>query len=232
MNRRLLDEVLEVRARKIPCALITDLSTGRQSLFRQDAGADTPALAPELRVALGDALRRDRSQCVETDSGAVFVHVFNPPLRLVVVGAVHIAQTLVPMAQMTGYEAVVVDPRGSFASRDRFPGVALIDEWPDDALGALVPDSRTALVTLTHDPKLDDPALIAGLRTPAFYIGSLGSRRTHAARLERLRKAGCEEHALARIHAPVGLDIGAQSPAEIATAIMAEVTAALRGRGN
>ena len=232
MNRRLLDEVLEARKQKIPCALITDLSTGRQSLFRQDAGADAVGLDLELRVALGDALRRDRSQCVETGSGSVFVHVFNPPLRLVVVGAVHIAQALVPMAEMVGYEVVVVDPRGSFASRDRFPGVALIDEWPDDALGALAPDSRTALVTLTHDPKLDDPALIAGLRTPAFYIGSLGSRRTHSARLERLRKAGCEEHALARIHAPVGLDIGAQSPAEIAASIVAELTAALRGKGN
>lgn len=161
----------------------------------------------------------------------MFVHVFNPPLRLVVVGAVHIAQALVPMAELVGYEVVVVDPRRSFASVDRFPDIVLVDEWPDDAVTALAPDSRTALVTLTHDPKFDDPALIAGLRSPAFYIGSLGSRRTHRARLERLRQAGVEERALARIHAPIGLDIGAQSPAEISTAIVAEMTAVLRGEG-
>ncbi len=174
---------------------------------------------------------RDRSRRVDSDSGPVFVHVFNPPLRLVVVGAVHIAQALVPMAAMAGYEVVVVDPRRSFASRERFPEVVLVDEWPDDAIAMLSPDSRTALVTLTHDPKLDDPALLAGLRTPAFYVGSLGSRRTHRTRLERLRERGCEERALARIHAPIGLDIGAQSPAEIAVAILAEITAVSRRGG-
>ena len=231
MKRRLLDELLRTRTEKIPCAVLTCLSSGRQILFRENDAADTAALGPKLHSEIQDALGRDRSQCVETESGSVFVQVFNPPLRLVVVGAVHIAQALVPMAEMVGYEVVVVDPRRSFASGDRFPGIALVDDWPDDALSALAPDSRTALVTLTHDPKLDDPALIAGLRTPAFYIGSLGSRRTHAARLERLREAGCGEHALARIHAPIGLDIGAQSPAEIATAIMAEITAVLRGGG-
>ena len=231
MKRHLLDELLRARAEKIPCAVLTHLSSGRQTLYRSGDSTDPEDVRPEPHSEIRDALRRDRSQCVETESGSVFVQVFNPPLRLVVVGAVHIAQALVPMAEMVGYEVVVVDPRRSFASGDRFPGIALVDDWPDDALSALAPDSRTALVTLTHDPKLDDPALIAGLRTPAFYIGSLGSRRTHAARLERLRKAGCGEHALARIHAPIGLDIGAQSPAEIATAIMAEITAVLRGGG-
>ena len=231
MKRRLLDELLEARAEKIPCAVLTCLSSGRQTLFRWDDGAGAAALDPELHSALRDALRRDRSGCVETETESVFVHVFNPPLRLVVVGAVHIAQALVPMAGLVGYDVVVVDPRRSFASADRFPGIVLVDEWPDDAVTALAPDSRTALVTLTHDPKLDDPALIAGLRSPAFYIGSLGSRRTHRARLERLRQAGVEERALARIHAPIGLDIGAQSPAEIATAIVAEITAVLRGEG-
>ena len=230
MKRRLLDDLLEARAGKVPCAVLTRLPSGAQTLFRENGGAGAAALGPELESAVRDALRRDRSRCVETESGSVFVHVFNPPLRLVVVGAVHIAQALVPMAELVGYEVVVVDPRRSFASADRFPGTALVDEWPDDALGALAPDSRTALVTLTHDPKLDDPALIAGLRTPAFYVGSLGSRRTHHARLERLREAGCEEAALARIHSPIGLDIGAQSPAEIATAIVAEITAVLRGQ--
>ena len=231
MKRDLLDELLEARAEKIPCALITCLSSGRQILYRQNDRAGAGAIAPELHSEIRDALRQDRSRCVETETESLFVHVFNPPLRLVVVGAVHIAQTLVPMAELTGYDVVVVDPRRSFASGDRFPDIVLVDEWPDDAVTALAPDSRTALVTLTHDPKLDDPALIAGLRTPAFYIGSLGSRRTHRARLERLRQAGVEERALARIHAPIGLDIGARSPAEIATAIMAEITAVLRGEG-
>ena len=231
MKRHLLDELLEARAEKTPCVVLTCLASGRQTLFRQNDSAGAGAIAPELHSEIRDALRRDRSRCVETGSESIFVHVFNPPLRLVVVGAVHIAQALVPMAELVGYEVVVVDPRRSFASGDRFPGTALVDEWPDDALIALAPDSRTALVTLTHDPKLDDPALIAGLRSPAFYVGSLGSRRTHRARLERLRQAGVEERALARIHAPIGLDIGAQSPAEIATAIMAEITAVLRGEG-
>ena len=231
MRRRLLEALLEARADKTPCAVITHLSSGRQVLLRDGGADDVADFGPEVLVAVRDALRRDRSRCVETDSGSVFVHVFNPPLRLVVVGAVHIAQALVPMAAMVGYEVVVVDPRRSFASRERFPGVALVDEWPDDAIAALAPDARTALVTLTHDPKLDDPALVAGLCTPAFYVGSLGSRRTHRARLGRLREKGCEERALARIHAPIGLDIGAQSPAEIATAIMAEITAVLRAEG-
>ena len=230
MKRRLLDELLEARAGKIPCAVLTRLPCGRQTLFRQNDSADAAALGTELHSAVRDALRRDRSLCVETESGSVFVHVFNPRLRLVVVGAVHIAQVLVPLAELVGYEVTVVDPRRSFASAERFPGTVLVDEWPDDALSVLAPDSRTALVTLTHDPKLDDPALIAGLPTPAFYIGSLGSRRTHHARLQRLREAGCDEGALARIHSPIGLDIGAQSPAEIATAIVAEITAVLRGR--
>ena len=231
MRRAILEDLIRARADKVPCALLTHLSSGRQILLRDFAAADSE-LGPEVAAAARKALRRDRSRCVESGTGAVFVQVFNPPLRLVVVGAVHIAQSLVPMARMLGYEVTVVDPRRSFASRERFPGVTLVNEWPDDALLALAPDSRTALVTLTHDPKLDDPALVAGLRTPAFYIGALGSRRTHRARLERLRGRALEEEALARIHAPVGLDIGAESPAEIATAIMAEITALLReGRG-
>ena len=231
MRRSVLDELLEARASKVPFALLTHLPSGRQALFRGAGPERGGDFGPEVASAARDALRRDRSRRVDSDSGPVFVHVFNPPLRLVVVGAVHIAQALVPMAAMAGYEVAVVDPRRSFASRERFPDVALVDEWPDDAIAALAPDSRTALVTLTHDSKLDDPALLAGLRTPAFYIGSLGSRRTHRTRLERLREKGCEERALARIHAPIGLDIGAQSPAEIAVAIVAEITAVSRRGG-
>ena len=228
MRRHLLEDLLEARSAKVPCALLTHLSSGRQAILRGVGSTDADDFGPDVCDAARAAMRRDRSRRVETDSGPVFVHVFNSPLRLVVVGAVHIAQVLVPMAAMAGYEVVVVDPRRAFASGERFPEVALVHEWPDEALVALAPDARTAIVTLTHDPKLDDPALIVALRSPAFYIGSLGSRRTHRARLERLRKQGCEEGAMARIHAPVGLDIGAESPAEIATSVLAQVTAVLR----
>ena len=228
MRRDLLEALLEARRAKIACTVLTHLSSGRQALFRDTDSQRVADFGPEVCTAARDALRRDRSRCVETASGAVFVHVFNPPLRMIVVGAVHIAQALVPMATMVGYEVAIVDPRRAFASSERFPGVHLVDDWPDDGVAALAPDSRTALVTLTHDPKLDDPALIAGLRTAAFYIGSLGSRRTHRARLERLQQKGCAACEVARIHAPIGLDIGAQSPAEIATAVMAEITAVLR----
>jgi xanthine dehydrogenase accessory factor len=159
----------------------------------------------------------------------VFIQVLNPPVRLIVIGAVHIAQALAPMAVIAGYQVIIVDPRRSFATDERFPGVTLRTEWPDEVLEELAPDSRTAVVTLTHDPKLDDPALHAALRSPAFYIGCLGSSRTHAGRLSRLRKAGFDDAALARIHGPLGLAIGARSPAEIALAALAQITSRLRG---
>jgi xanthine dehydrogenase accessory factor len=146
---------------------------------------------------------------------------------MILVGAVHIAQSLAPMAKLTGYDVVIVDPRQAFTSRERFPGAALNHDWPDDALTALAPDRRTAVVTLTHDPKLDDPALSVALRSDAFYIGALGSTRTHGRRLERLREAGFGDNDFARIHGPIGLDIGAVSPAEIAISIMGEVTRTL-----
>ncbi|GBD44767.1 putative xanthine dehydrogenase subunit A [bacterium HR40] len=185
-------------------------------------------LPEDVREAADRALRLDRSLTVETSRGRTFFEVFNPPLRLVIVGAVHIAQALAPMAAMTGYRVVVVDPRRAFASADRFPDVALSTDWPDEALTQLGLDRRTAVVTLTHDPKLDDPALDVALRSPAFYIAALGSSRTHAKRLERLRALGHDEAALARIHGPAGLDIGAVSPAEIALSILAEMTMVLR----
>ena len=158
-----------------------------------------------------------------------FLHAFNPPLRLVVVGAVHIAQALVPMAAGLGYGVTVADPRRAFASDARFPGVAVSQAWPDEALDELRPDGRTAVVTLTHDPKLDDPALDRALRSPAFYVGALGSRRTHAARLDRLRALGHDEAALARIRGPVGLDIGAVTAPEIALSVLAQIVAVRRG---
>jgi xanthine dehydrogenase accessory factor len=173
-----------------------------------------------------ERFRADRSGMEE--DGATFVHVHNPPLRMIVVGAVHIAQALVPMARMAGYDVSLVDPRPAFAQETRFPGEAVVEDWPDEALDALAPDARTAVVTLTHDPKLDDPAILRALDTAIFYLGCLGSTRTHAKRVARLREAGVSEDAIARIHAPVGLDIGARGPAEIAVSILAEVTARLR----
>jgi xanthine dehydrogenase accessory factor len=155
--------------------------------------------------------------------------VQNPPLRLIIVGAVHIAQTLAPMAALAGYAVTIIDPRRAFATDARFPDVTLIGEWPDEFMATMTLDRRTAVVTLTHDPKLDDPALQTALKSDAFYIGALGSKRTHAARLGRLRSAGFGDGDCARIRGPVGLDIGALSPAEIAVSILAQITQVLRG---
>ncbi|MEQ3678850.1 XdhC family protein [Pseudophaeobacter sp.] len=188
----------------------------------------TTGIGAVLREAYPERMRLDRSG-VEED-GETFVAVHNPPLKLIVVGAVHIAQALVPMAQLAGYDAAVIDPRAAFASPDRFPGVTLLEDWPDEAVAALGLDARTALVLLTHDPKLDDPALEAGLRQKCFYIGALGSKRTHAARVDRMLAAGFGAQDIDRIYGPVGLDIGAAGPAEIAVAILAEMTAVLRGK--
>lgn len=230
MLRDTLNGLLAAREAKRPVVLVSDLESGEQCIFPADApGAGAAALAPEVRAACVEALRTDRSRMLPDAAGrSLFLHVFNPPLRLVVVGAVHITQALAPMGALLGYEVTVVDPRRAFASGERFPGVAVDTDWPDDALRRLAPDRRTAVVTLTHDPKLDDPALEAALAGDAFYIGSLGSRRTHAARLERLRARGFGESALRRIHGPIGLAIGAKSPAEIAAAVIAQITAVLR----
>ena len=228
MRRETLHAVLAAREAKRPAVLVGALDTGDQRLFHAD-DPDAAGLDPAVRDACLEALRADRSRTLPREEGALFLQVFNPPLRMVVVGAVHVTQALAPMAALLGYEVTVVDPRRAFATDDRFPGVAVDTDWPDDALRRLSPDRRTAVVTLTHDPKLDDPALEAALAGDAFYIGSLGSRRTHAARLARLRARGFDDPALARIHGPIGLAIGARSPAEIATAVAAEVTAKLRG---
>jgi xanthine dehydrogenase accessory factor len=205
------------KAEKRPVVLATRLPEGEQLLLPDD---EAP---PELRDAAVDALRQDRSTTAEIGGQTWFLHAYNPPLRMVVVGAVHIAQALVPMAAQIGYGVMVVDPRRAFATDERFPGVSVSTEWPDEAMDALGPDTRTAVVTLTHDPKLDDPALDRALRSGAFYIGALGSRRTHARRLDRLRELGHEDAALARIHGPVGLDIAAVTAPEIALSILAQV---------
>jgi xanthine dehydrogenase accessory factor len=220
----LLQRLQEARATKRPVALLTRLPDGAQLLFPDDAMPD--ALAEAARQALAD----DASRTVATGEESWFVAAHNPPLRLIVVGAVHIAQALVPMALPLGFAVTVVDPRRAFATEERMGDrVAISTDWPDEAMAALAPDARTAVVTLTHDPKLDDPALEVALRSPAFYVGSLGSRRTHAKRVARLTEAGLTEAEIARIHAPVGLDIGAVSAPEIAVSILAQIVAARRG---
>ncbi|MBN2759172.1 MAG: XdhC family protein [Rhodobacteraceae bacterium] len=210
----LLADLVAARAARRPVALLTDLATFARRLL----GPDAPGLAERFRA--------DRSG---PDESGQMVTLYNPPLRLVIVGAVHIAQALVPMARLAGYDPVVVDPRDAFASDLRFPGVTLSRDWPDAALEALGLDARTAVVTLTHDSKLDDPAILIALRSDVFYLGCLGSTRTHAKRLDRLRGAGLGDEDFARIHAPVGLNIGARTPSEIAVATLAQITLALRG---
>ncbi len=229
MRVELLEALLRARAEKRRVCLVRRLDGGGESLWVDGEVTAGPPLEPPLAAAVEAAVREDRARLVETPSGRVFLEVLNPPLRLVLVGAVHIAQELVPLAHRLGFRPVVVDPRRAFATAERFPGVELVDAWPDEALEALDLDRRTAVVTLTHDPKLDDPALEVALRSPAFYVGALGSRRTHARRVARLGAAGLSEAEIGRIHAPVGLDIGAVGPTEIALAIMAEIIAELRG---
>ncbi|MFN6978323.1 MAG: XdhC family protein [Gemmobacter sp.] len=217
----------------LPEALLADLVAARAArravaLAVDTAGWGRALIAPGADAAVDARLRADRSG-MEEDGRFVAVH--NPPLRMVIVGAVHIAQALVPMAQLAGYDVTVIDPRAAFATAGRFPGVTISEDWPDEALAAAAPDARTAIVTLTHDTKLDDPALVVALRAPAFYIGCLGSSRTHAKRVARLAAAGFGDAEIARLDAPVGLDIGARTPAEIAVSILAAVTQALRRPG-
>ncbi|MDP5085318.1 MAG: XdhC family protein [Yoonia sp.] len=208
----LLERLVEAREKAIPVAYVTDLERGGARL--QPIGA-----YPER-------FRLDRSG-VEED-GQTFVAIHNPPLRMIIVGAVHIAQHLVEMARACGYTPILIDPRPAFGSAARFPGETILDDWPDEALRGLKLDARTAVVTLTHDPKLDDPAIVTVLESAAFYLGCLGSTRTHAKRVERLKEVGFTDEEIARIHAPVGLDLGGRDPAEIAVSIMAQVTETLR----
>lgn len=228
-NDDLLAALMRVRAARKPGVVAIDLVDGRSALFAE--GEETGDLGLRATAA-GDATRalaEERSRVVERDGRRCFLHVVTLPRRLVLVGAVHIAQALIPMAAAAGYEVTVIDPRSAFAAQSRFPGVTIMTQWPASALAAFGLDRRSALVSLTHDPKIDDPALASALRSDAFYIGALGSRKTHAARLGRLKEQGLGDAELGRIHAPVGLPIGAVSPAEIAVSILAEITQALRG---
>jgi len=225
MKQDLLTRLEQARAAQRPVVLATRLPSGEQFLLPD------PEAPAGLAAEAAKALQADSSRTVEADGAQWFLHAYNLPLRLVVVGAVHIAQALVPMAAELGYGVTVADPRRAFATDERFPGVVVSTAWPDEAMDELRPDSRTAVVTLTHDPKLDDPALDRALRSQSFYIGALGSRKTHAARMGRLRELGHDDAALARIRGPVGLDIGAVTAPEIALSILAQIVAVRRGAG-
>lgn len=224
----LLERLLALGRTSAPAALVTNLSSGAQLLVTRTSSEGDLALDADALSQVARALDEDQSGVMETTAGPAFVEVWNPRPRLLIVGAVHTAQALVPVARLAEYDVTILDPRTAFGSRARFPDVTVINEWPDEALPRLAPDRRTAILTLTHDPKIDDPALVLALRSDAFYIGALGSRRTHAKRIERLREAGFDEAAMSRIRGPVGLAIGARTPAEIAISIMAEITAVLR----
>lgn len=225
-----LERLVAAKVERRAIALVTDLRTHRQALFEAGAPARSLELSPAQAAAVEAALAASQSGEIEIEGRRLFVRARVPDPRLVIVGAVHITQALAPMAAIAGYDVIVVDPRRAFATEERFPGVTLRNDWPDEALDEIKLDARSAVVTLTHDPKLDDPALDRALRSPAFYIGSLGSKKTHAARLHRLTAAGFDETALARIHGPAGLAIGAKSPAEIAVSVLAQVTAARHGQ--
>jgi xanthine dehydrogenase accessory factor len=223
MRYALLMDLIKGRNERRRIAMVTNLANGAERLVDYDRAKDD-LLADDLE----QAFRFDRSGIVKIGDTEYFINVYNPPLHLVIVGAVHLAQALIPLARAAGYDVTVIDPRAAFASPERFPDVVVHDEWPDEVLPKLDLGPRTALVALTHDPKIDDPALNAALHSGCFYIGALGSKKTQGARRDRLAAAGFKEADLSRIHGPIGLSIGARGPAEIAISIMAEVTAALR----
>jgi xanthine dehydrogenase accessory factor len=223
VKREVLAELNAERAARRPVIVVTEVAGGAQRLVKAADFAADP-----LGAELDKHLRMGKSGMIEIDGRKLFLTVHAPVARILITGAVHISQALAPLARALDYDVTVVDPRTAFASPERFPDVELIAEWPDVALPPLNIDHYTAFVALTHDPKIDDPALLHALERDCFYIGALGSRKTHAKRLDRLKAQGVSEAALARIHAPIGLAIGAVSPAEIAVAIMAQITAVLR----
>jgi len=218
-----LIELNAERAARRPVIVVLDTANGEQRLVKAaDIAADP------LRAELAKQLRMGKSGTIEANGKKLFLNVYAPTAKLVIIGAVHISQALAPLARSLDYDVTVVDPRTAFASPERFPDVPLIAEWPDVALPPLNVDHYTAFVAVTHDPKIDDPALLHAFERDCFYIGALGSRKTHGRRLDRLRQQGVSDADLARIHAPIGLNIGAVSPAEIAVAIMAQITERLR----
>jgi len=223
MRLELLKTLNEERAARRAAVLITDTQSGEQRLVKGGEIAGDP-----LAEQLDGALRMGKSRSVEVDGRCYFLTVQVPPVRILCIGAVHISQALAPMAKLADFDLTIVDPRTAFATPERFPDVHLIAEWPQDVLPELRIDRYTGVCLLTHDPKIDDPALIAALRADCFYIGALGSRKTHAKRVERMMAEGFSQEDLSRIHAPIGLDIGSVSPAEIAVSVLGEIIAALR----
>ncbi len=223
MKLSILTALNTERAHRRAAVIVTEIDSGAQRLVKGVDVAGDP-----LKEFIEKHLRSGKSGMEETPDGKVFLTVYVPPAKLVITGAVHISQALAPIAKLLGYDVTIVDPRTAFATQERFPDVTVIAQWPDEALPALNVDKYTAFVALTHDPKIDDPALLHALSKDCFYIGALGSRKTHARRIERLKAQGISENEIGRIHAPIGLDIGAVSPPEIAVSIMAEVTARLR----
>lgn len=223
MNLETLTQVNIERAARRPVFVVTDVSNGEQRMVKAADLAGDP-----LEAELRKQLRMGKSAMIEVDGKKLFVNVYAPVARMVIIGAVHISQALAPMARSLGYDVTVVDPRTAFASPERFPDVRVVAEWPDVALPPLNVDHYTAFVAVTHDPKIDDPALLHAFERDCFYVGALGSRKTHAKRLDRLKAQGANDNDLAKIHAPIGLPIGAISPGEVAVAIMAQITAQLR----
>jgi len=223
MELAILTALNAERAARRAQIVITNVENGTQRLVKSAEIARDP-----LRAVLAEHLRTGRSGMEETAEGRVFLTVYVPAPQLVIIGAVHISQALAPIGKLLGYDVTIVDPRTAFASPERFPDVRVIAEWPDKALPHLNVDRYTAFVALTHDPKIDDPALMHALARDCFYIGALGSRKTHGRRIERLKGQGLSDGDISRIHAPIGLDIGAVTPAEIAVAIMAQITKRLR----
>jgi xanthine dehydrogenase accessory factor len=228
MKRQTLDRLNAARADKRPVALVTETASGAQWLAYTDDVSGDAALNGEVLRQARMALSDDKSAGCDVGGLSYFIQVHSPPLRLFIVGAVHITQALARIAMLAGYTVTVIDPRRAFAEAERFPGLEVTSDWPDDVLTAAGLDRRSAVVTLSHDPKIDDPALHTVLKSDVFYIGSLGSKRTHGKRLERLEENGFSAAEMARINSPVGLDIGAKSPAEIAISIMGEITQARR----
>ena len=223
MKLDILRELNTERTARRAAVVVTAVASGEQRLVKAADAARDP-----LKDLIEKHIRSGKSGMEETSQGKVFLTVHVPPAQLVIAGAVHISQALAPIAKLLGYDVTIVDPRTAFASTERFPDVKVIAEWPDVALPPLGVDHYTAFVALTHDPIIDDPALTHALARDCFYIGALGSRKTHGRRIERLKAQGFSDAALARIHAPIGLDIGAVSPSEIAVAIMGQITARLR----
>ncbi len=222
MKTELFEKLLAERAAKHSVTVVTRLADGTQALVRDGEVSGDLELALDQIDEINRRLRADKSGALESAGGALFARCYASAPRMVIVGAVHITQALAPMAAMAGFEVTVIDPRRAFATAERLPGVTVTTEWPDEALARIGLDAQTAVVTLSHDPKLDDPALIAALQSQCFYIGALGSSRTHAKRVARLTEAGLAD-AIPRIRAPVGLDLGGRSPAEIAVSVLAQV---------